>query len=149
MGTDPSKQFQDDLVTTIFGADPSKIDRKELLVDIFKTSVAKLFELQIEKSRTKNRLEFEQLVLIKKSLIRQFHGAELSEYQMSEKQYEDLFNITVQEIMNEAALAHQGEDVVEHSNQELTVDPNAYMDSHGMKAKSSYRRTPSGIIIPG
>jgi len=148
MNTDPSKQFQDDLKATIFRADPSKIDRKELLVDIFKTAVAKLFELQLEKSRTKDRLEFEQLVLIKKSLISQFRGADLSEYQMSEKQYEELFNATVQEIMNDAAHAHSGEDFVEHAPQELLINANAYRNAHGMPAASLFKKTPAGIMIP-
>jgi len=148
MNADPSQQFQEDLKNAIFNADPTKIDRKELLIDIFKAAVAKLFELQLSKSNTKERLEFEQLVLIKRSLIDQFHGANLSEYQMSDRQYEDLFNTTVKEIMNDAAVAHQGEDRIEQAPQRLEVNANEYRYLKGMPAASSFVKTPAGIIIP-
>jgi hypothetical protein len=148
MALDPDKQFQEDLKTTLSKVDQTRLDRKEVLIDIFKTTVAKLFELQLSKSGTEDRLRFEQLVLIKNNIIRLFRGAELSEVQMSEKQYEDLFDTTVQEIMNDAASNHQGVDSVRYANQNLYVNADAYRDSHGMNAGSRFARTPAGIIIP-
>ena len=122
--------FQKDLKNRIFGCDPDKFDRTELLEDIFKSYVAKLFEYNLSRDK-QDRLEEAALVEIKRNIISEFRQAELGEYQKSTKWYEDLFDATVQEILNEAAKAHQGSDVVE-VNQTLEINPEAYVKEGGL-----------------
>ena len=119
--------FQDNLKKSIFNAD-SKLDRKELLVDIFKSYVAKLFE----KVLSKERLPFEALVQIKNNLINEFRKTDLSEYQKEVKQYEQLFDDTIKEILSYAAARHQGKDVVIPGQQELIINPEVYVNEGGL-----------------
>jgi hypothetical protein len=118
--------FQLELKNSIFNADP-KIDRKELLVDIFKSYVAKLFE----KVLTKEKLPFEALVQIKNNLINEFRQAELSEYQKTTEQYDQLFDNTVKEILNLAAARHKGIDTAVRGPQELIINPEIYIHEKG------------------
>ena len=112
----PEEQFRSELKSTISNADP-KIDRHELLTDIFKSYVAKLFEMTMlrNQDKAKDRLEYSAMVEVKRNLISEFRLADLSEYQRSEEQYSELFEETVQEILNDAALAHQGSDLLDVS----------------------------------
>lgn len=128
-----SYNFQADLENSIFNADP-KLDRKDLLVDIFKMYVAKLFEIKLKNSR----IEADALVQMKRNLINEFRQASLAELQMSVEQYEILFDKTVQEILNDAALAHQGHDIV-------SVDPTREL----MINTTGMVQTPSGLLVPG
>jgi hypothetical protein len=124
--------FQADLESSISNADP-KLDKKELLVDIFKMYVAKLFELKLKDSR----LEFGVLVQIKSNLINEFRKASLAEIQMSVEQYEKLFDDTVKEIFNDAAIAHKGVDIMSQDpNVEFSINPNAM------------KKTASGLFVP-
>ena len=127
--------FQRDLKNSIFSAD-DKIDRNELLVDIFKSYVAKLFEITLKK----NRIPFDALVEVKKNLISEFMSAELSEYQKSVEWYEKLFDETVKEICDMAAERHQGMDQVVHSQQELSIDPNMYINEGGLYLPATCRK---------
>lgn len=127
--------FQAELKKAIFNCD-ERLDRKELLVDVFKTYVAKLFEMQLGKKGSE-RLEFAALVEIKRRLIDEFRQADLSEYQKSIEAYEMLFDETVQEILNDAALAHQGENIVQ-------ADP---MKEFVINTRN-YKGTSSGLLIP-
>lgn len=131
--------FQEELVKSVINADP-RLDRSELLTDIFKAYVAKLFELKISRG---NRIPFEVLVAIKRNLIHEFREANLAEYQKSVEWYEDLFDKTVQEILNEAALRHKGQDSVSMADQTLSIHKEQYAESHGMKV------SPSGLFVPG
>ena len=119
--------FQTDLKNSIFNADP-KIDRKELLVDIFKSYVAKLFE----KVLIGKKLPFDAMVAVKNNLINEFRQTELSEYQKTVEQYDELFDETVKEILNIAAMRHKGIDTVGKQNQELVINPEIYIQEHGM-----------------
>jgi len=122
--------FQQDLENAILKSDSSKIDRHELLTDIFKNYVAKLFEYVLSK-KSKNRIEFDAMVQIKRNLINEFTKASLGEYQKTTEQYEDLFDVCIQEIFNEAALNHAGEDMVGVS-QTLEINPTAYIKEGGL-----------------
>ena len=137
----PEEQFRSELKTAIFNADP-KIDRKELLTDIFKSYVAKLFEMTMIRNskKTEGRIEFDAMVEIKRSLISEFRLAELAEYQRSEAQYDELFEATVREILNDAALAHRGDNMVEHA-QNLHINDDAF-------AKSGNLFVPKTSITP-
>ena len=119
--------FQEDLKKSIFNADP-KIDRKELLIDIFKSYVAKLFE----KVLNKERLPFEALVQVKNNLINEFRKTDLSEYQKSIEQYEQLFDDTIKEILSLAAARHKGIDNAIKGQQELIVNPEVYINEKGL-----------------
>lgn len=125
--------FQKELESSIFNRDP-RINPDELLVQIFKTYVAKMFEHILGKKQ-QNRIEHDGVISIKRNLINEFRQAALSEYQKSVEWYENLFNKTVEEIFNEAALAHEGVDSYEReSNLEIN--------------KSAYEHE-SGLILPG
>jgi hypothetical protein len=130
--------FQKDLETSIANSDP-KLNKKELLEDIFKIYVAKLFEIAIQKSKTPNRLPLEALVEIKRNLISEFRKASLEMIQMSVEQYEVLFEKTVQEIVNDAGLAHRGEDSA-IIRSEFDINRSLY--------KQTNKTTPSGLILP-
>jgi len=134
-----SQDFQKELKDSIINADP-KLDKKELLTDIFKAYTAKLFEIVIVR-KGKNQIPFDALVLIKSNLISEFRGASLAEYQQSEKWYEDLFESTVQEILNEAALNHQGvNDVSIDPNKDLSIDVDGYINEGGLFVPEHLKR---------
>lgn len=97
--------FQKELQKSIFDADP-KQDREELLTMIFKSYVAKCLEYTLQKKTS--RIEQSAMLQIRRNLISEFRSAKLGEYQKSTKQYEDLFDIAIEEIFNDAALAHDG-----------------------------------------
>lgn len=130
--------FQKDLENSITNADP-KLNKKELLEDIFKIYVAKLFEMVINKSKVKDRLPFDALVEVKRNLISEFRKAQLDVYQKSVAQYEELFEKTVEEIVNDAGLAHGGADRAT-VDQTLHINPRSYADTHTI--------SDGGIIIP-
>jgi hypothetical protein len=130
--------FQKELESSIENAD-IKLDRSELLEDIFKIYVAKLFELCLNKSKAQNRLPFDALVEVKKNIISEFRKASLGMIQKSVEQYEELFEKTVQEIVNDAGLAHQGEDIMS-SGGEFDINKRIYQATHTV--------TPAGLIVP-
>ena len=122
--------FQKELKDRIFNADPMKLDRRELLEDVFKIYVAKLFEFNLGR-KGKDRLEVDAMVEVKRNLIDEFRKTELGEYQQSVKWYEDMFDSTVQEILNDAALAHKGSQFVS-IDQTLQINKNAYINEGGL-----------------
>ncbi len=130
--------FQQDLENAILKADSSKIDRRELLTDIFKNYVARLFE-HVLSNKSKNRIELDAMVQVKRNLINEFTKASLGEYQKTTEQYEDLFETCVQEIFNEAALNHAGDDMVSVS-QRLEIDPLAYIREGGLFVPQHLRK---------
>ena len=121
--------FQKELKKAIFDADP-KLDRHELLIDIFKIWVARLLEY-ISSKKSKNRIGLDAMIEIKRNLINEFRKTELGEYQKSAEQYSDLFEETVKEIFNDAALAHAGKDLVQ-VEQTLEINPKAYIHEGGL-----------------
>ena len=122
--------FQTDLKNSIFNAD-SKLDKEELLTDIFKSFVAKMFEhVMTRKNSSLPRLSVDELVTIKRNLIHEFRSAELSEHQKSEQWYDDLFEVTVKEIVESAS--HQGIETVQLASQNLEINPEAYKREGGL-----------------
>jgi len=119
--------FQRDLKEAILN---SEMDRKELLKMTFKYWVAKLFE-HIQVKHGADRLESDYVVEVKKNLITEFRNTDLGEYQMSEEQYDDLFEQTVQEILQEAALHHQGEDLASIEST-LSINKEKYIQEGGL-----------------
>ncbi len=122
--------FQQDLKKAIVNADP-KLDKEDLLVDIFKSFVAKMFEhVMSRKSKNLPRLSVDELITIKRNLINEFRSAELGEYQKSEQWYDDLFELTVKEIVESAS--HQGIETVSLENQNLEINQKAYKMEKGI-----------------
>jgi hypothetical protein len=122
--------FQKDLRDSIFNSD-EKIDREQLLEDIFKSFVAKMFEYVISRQGG-DRLPFDSIVTVKNNLINEFRTASLGEYQKSEEWYDELFEKTIKEILQHAALAHKGENKVSYANQNLEINPAAYKHEKGL-----------------
>lgn len=122
--------FQKELKSRIFSCDADKFDRNELLEDIFKAYVAKLFEFNLGR-KSKDRLEVDVMVEVKRNLISEFRNTELGEYQKSTEWYENLFDETIQEIFNDAAKSHKGVDIV-NSNQTLEISREAYIKEGGL-----------------
>ena len=140
------KTFQEDLVDSIRNRSGS-IDPKDLLEDIFKTYVAKMMEQNV--LANKNRMETGFLLSMKGFLISEFRAARL-EHQMSESQYSALFDATVQEIFNEAAHTHDGEDKAEiDENRSLNIK-GAFEEHLRREQQGGSGRimTQGGIILP-
>jgi len=124
--------FQKELKDTISNADP-KQDRDELLTMIFKSYVAKCLEYTLRKKTS--RIEMAAMKQIQRNLINEFRGAELGEYQKSVQWYEELFDAAIQEIFNDAALAHDGVNIA-------TVDQTFEIN------KRAYAAQNRGLILP-
>jgi len=105
----------------------SQKEKRELLEMIFKTYVAKSLEVLMEKTGLTNGLEYDMLDHVKRNLIEEFRGANLGVNQISTFEYESLFNKAMQELLNEASLAHEGEDSADYSNSVLEINANEYM----------------------
>lgn len=131
--------FAKDLEKTINNAD-EKVDKRELLEDIFKSYVAKLFEVNIQE----RRLPYGVLIEVKRLLIAAFRSASLSEYQRSVKQYEELFDKTVQEIIDYASTRNnEGEDIIEEDKGKvLEINAKEYQN------QSNFKKNDSGLFIP-
>jgi hypothetical protein len=121
--------FKENVESTIKNAGPG-VDRKELLIDIFKTTIAQFFEWYLVNKSNGNRLPFEAVVQAKQQLINEFRGLSIDQ-QQSVEWYENLFESTVKEIFNDAALAHRGTDRFEYANQNFEVNKDMYQQSTG------------------
>lgn len=126
------KTFQQELKETIVDRVDPKLSRKEVLEDIFKTYVAKMMEANV--MANKNRMEAGYMHMIKTYMINEFRGAELSEHQMSEEWYSNLFDSTIREILNSASAGREENSVTQ--TQEIIKNPNAM------------RQTKSGLWVP-
>ena len=95
----------------------------------------------LEKSGTSGRLESGMIDEVKKRIIHEFRQAPLENSQMSYEMYEDLFDTAIAEILNEAALNHQGED---HADWDLTrqleINPEAYVREGGLYIPAHLKR---------
>lgn len=120
--------FQKELEASIFDADPNQ-DRDELLTMIFKSYVAKSLEYTLRKKL--NRIEQSAMETIRRNLISEFRKAELSEHQKSVEQYEDLFDTAIEEIFNDAAHAHGGQDAIT-VDKSLEINPQGYIENGGL-----------------
>jgi len=125
--------FRKALEDTLNNAD-HRLDRHELLEDVFKTLVAKLLQTSMEngKGEKKDRLEMGALLTAKRELINECRQASLGQYQKSVEDYEKLFQITLEEIFNDASNAHKGEDSVKYANQNLEINKDAYVHEGGL-----------------
>ena len=116
-------------------------ERRELLAMIFKSYVAKLLELLMSNSKNKNALEAAMLDEVKNNLISEFRNAPLEMDQISEKMYEDLFDTAIKEILNEAALNHEGVDKAEVDRyRQFSINPSAYIHEGGLIIPEHLRR---------
>jgi len=122
--------FQRDLKKAIMDADSDKINRKDLLRSTFKYWVAKLFE-HIQTKKKEMTLEFNYVVTVKRNIINEFRKTDLGEYQITEKQYDDLFETTIKEILELAATRHDGEDYTS-VEQTLDINPEKYINDGGL-----------------
>jgi len=120
--------FQKELKASIFNADP-KQDREELLTMIFKSYVAKCLEYTLKKKT--NRIEYSAMLEIRRNLINEFRITELGEYQKSVEWYENMFDTAVQEIFNDAALAHDGVNIAT-VNQTFEINSRAHAENSGL-----------------
>ena len=140
-------KFQKSLSKAILECD-DKLDRKDVLIDVFKTYVAKLLEDNV--SKNKGRIEAGYFEQMKGFIISEFRKAELGEYQLSEGNYSKLFDDSIQEIFNEAAIAHEGEDKAEiDPNRQFEVNANAYQNEVLKRNNMGEMVTKGGIILPG
>lgn len=121
--------FQKELKKRIFDADPN-LDRHEILTAVFKYQVSALFEW-ILTNKGEVRIELDAMVQIKRNVINEFRQTELGEYQKSVEQYEDLFEIAIQEIFELAGARHKGEQSVK-VEQTLAIDPKKYVNEGGL-----------------
>lgn len=140
------KTFQEELRETLLNKTDPKLSRKEILIDIFKTYTARMLEQNV--MANKNRIESGFIGMVKAYLIKEFRGAELGEFQMSEKQYETLFDDTIKQIFNDASHAHAGENAAIEGQQELLVDKRAYHHEIQPKFKGGMMQTAGGLWVP-
>ena len=121
--------FQKELVDSIYKAKPE--ERNEILTMIYKTYVAKMIEILMQRSGH-DGLEAGIIDEVKKNLITEFRNASLNEYQRSVEQYEEIFDTTLQEILNYASHVHEGEDSMKFANRVLDINPEAYVNEGGL-----------------
>ena len=126
--------FKENVEKMMLGAGP-EVNRDDLLVDVFKHTIADFFIWYLENKNNGNRLPTEAVIQTKSKLINEFRGMKLDN-QKSVEWYEDLFESTIKEIFNDAALAHRGEDRFEYAHQNLQIN------------KDLYQQTASGIYLP-
>ena len=132
--------FQNDLNKAL-GDSNLDMPKKDLLVQIFKTMVAEVLRTNIAKNGI-GRLEAGVIEELRRSIIHEFRSASIDDVQMSVKMYENLFDSTLQEILNYASLAHEGEDAAKFDyNRDISVNARAH------DAKFS-KQTPGGIYLP-
>ena len=112
-------------------------DKAEYISMVFKSYVAKLLEMVLQRSG-REALETGAIDEVKKNLIVEFRKAKLGNYQRSIEQYEELFDKTIQEILNDAAIAHDGQD-------SATFDDRMVYNA---KTGRLLETTPSGIWLP-
>lgn len=130
--------FNTELLGSIRKAD--KEDQLDVLKMIFKSYVAKLIEIMMEQSGNANAIEAGILVEVKSNLIHEFRNAELEELQRSEEMYESMFDEALGEILNLAALSHQGEDSIKFANRVMDINPDAYVNEGGLYVPDGMRR---------
>ena len=136
------RRFQKELEDTVKKCDP-KLDPREVLVSIFKTYIAGMLIENVSKNY--GRLEEGFVNMVKAQLITDFRDADLGDFQLSVKRYEDLFAETIKEILNDAAHNHEGSNEAIYNQQQLVVNKKAY-EEH---LKSSGHMTDGGIYLPG
>jgi hypothetical protein len=140
------KTFQEELKETLLNRTDPNLSRKEVLIDIFKTYTAKMLEQNV--LTNKNRIESSFINMVKAYLITEFRNTELGEFQMSEGQYEELFDKTLKEIFDSASNAHAGVDTIIEGQQELLVDKRAYHHEIQPKMNNGMMQTPNGLWVP-
>jgi hypothetical protein len=118
-------------------------NKREYLEDIFKFYVADFWIYAKEVcEKNKEELTVDTVTQSKRQLIDSFYNIEgMAEIQLSLEKYEELFEKTVQEILNEAALAHEGQDSMTY-NSNLEINADAYADAN------NFSKTSSGIYVP-
>lgn len=117
----------------VLNADPNK-SREETLEDTFKYYVAELLKVNV--SQNKNRIAAGFIEALAGHCISEFRGAELGEFQQSEKWYSALFMKTIKEIFDMAANNHAGEDHMSVSrDQRFEIDKAGWAKKNGLFVK--------------
>ena len=120
---------------------PTK-DKKEYLILIFKYYITEyLIHTKTVSGSNKDELESDALNEAKRTLVDQFFNVQgISEYQYSLKQYEEIFDQTIQGILTLAEHNHKGEDKVVH-DQNLLINPDAYIHEGGLYLPKGMEKT--------
>lgn len=87
-------------------------DKDQFIDDIFKLGVATVWDQLQKRQGNKNRLEYDTVKESKRIMIKAFMTADLGDSQKNEDYYSQLFDQTVQEILETAAANHEGKDVI-------------------------------------
>ena len=124
------QKLREAVITNI---DPKK-NPNEVLEDIFKYYVAEMLKTNI--LQNKNRIAAGFIDALCGHAIKTFKDTDLGDFQKNEKWYGDLFNKTIQEILNDASHAHEGENKAE-VKQQLHIN------------KKLWNMRQSGLVIPG
>jgi len=103
----------------------AKVKPSEVIRSIFKHAVSSMFEKAIvNKSDGTSGMMYDVILETKRNLISTFRDANLQNHQKPIDWYEDLFDKTVQEILNFAAKMHEGEDITEFDNhRQFSINP--------------------------
>ena len=133
--------FQRRLSDMVKNCDP-KLDPREVLVATFKTYIAGMLEQNVRNNY--GRLEEKYVNMIKAHLITDFRQADLGDFQLSVKRYEDMFAETLKEILNDAAHNHEGVDNAVEGEQVLVMNKKAYQE----KLRDGGHMTEGGIYLP-
>lgn len=107
-----------------------KVKPEETIKTLFKHAVARMFEEAMIATGRSQRMEYDAIVETKNALIYLFRNTELGEHQKSIEWYEDLFDATVQEILNFASHNHKGSDIITLDNsREFSINPARLVDN--------------------
>lgn len=132
--------FQNDINETLRNNDQD-LPKKDMLIQIFKSMVAEVLRVNISKNGL-GRLQAGVVEELRRSIINEFRSAGIDEVQMSVKMYEDLFDKTLQEILNMASNAHKGED-------SARLDYNRDLSIHAREHEARFsNKSEGGIYLP-
>ena len=113
--------FQQKLREAVITNIDPKLKPVDVLEDAFKFYVAEMLKLNIQQN--KNRIAAGFIQSLCAYAITEFRNSDLGEHQQAETWYANLFNKCIQEILNDAAHAHKGEDsAVRDKTQDLIRD---------------------------
>ena len=106
-------------------------DRIEILIVAFKSSVIqRIGDLMVQVGSA--GIEPDMLMVTRRELIKDFRDAKIGEAQRSEEQYEEMFDETIEGLLNYASHVHEGEDSAKFANQVLDVNADAYVNEGGL-----------------
>jgi len=124
-----AKALEDAVISGTAKANPT-----EIITVLFKHAVSRMFEKAIvSKGDGTKSMRYDAILETKRGLIHTFKTANLGDHQKSTEWYEQLFDSTVQEILNFASHRHEGSDIIsldqarQFSINPLLVPPNIHV----------------------